>query len=233
MEHDATPELAQMRALADPAHAAKIAAQHKSGRETLGLRPAQIDALVADWRAARDVEGRVALARALWDADIHEARLAAGKLLTQARIQPDEAVWALIGEWVPQIDGAAIADAVSAAGQRRLTPERLSGMLAWADSRNPWVRRSLLTMTQPLAKMPHPKPEDLEMREEVLEAAGTLADVAHGAVQQALGAWLRDLARRDPERAEAFAAEHELKPVARRAAGLPDQAPDQAPDAER
>lgn len=228
MEHDATPELAQMRALADPAHAAKIAAQHKSGRETLGLKPAQIDALVAEWRAARDVEGRVALAAALWEADIHEARIAAAKLLTQARIRPDAAVWALIEDWVPQLDGSAIADAVSAAGQRRVTAERLPAMLAWAAHPNPWARRSLLTMTQPLARMPHPKAGDLALRDQVLEAAAPLAGVGHGAIQQALGAWLRDLARRDPARAEAFAAAHELKPAARRAAGLP-----QAPEAER
>lgn len=215
-----------MRALADATHAAKIAAQHKSGRETLGLRPAQIDALVAEWRAARDVAGRVALAGALWDADIHEARIAAAKLLTQARLRPDEAAWALIDSWVPALDGVAVADAVSAAGQRRVTPDRLTAMLAWIESRNPWVRRSLLTMTQPLARMPHPKFDDLELRERVLEAAALLAGDGHGAVQQALGAWLRDLARRDPPRAEVFAAQHELKPLARRAAGLPDQAPE-------
>ena len=225
---DHAQALAQMRALADPAHAATIAARHKSGRETLGLRPAQLDPLVAEWRARLDVEGRVALARALWEADIHEARIAAAKLLTQARLRPDEAAWALIEAWVPQLDGAAIADAVSAAGQRRVTPERLPAMLAWAAHPNPWTRRSLLTMTQQLARMPHPKPADRTLRDQVLEAAAPLAGAAHGAVQQALGAWLRDLARRDPDRAAAFAAENDLKPAARRAAGLP-----QAPEAER
>ena len=35
----------------------------------------------------------VALAAGLWDSDIHEARVAAAKLLTQARIRPDDAVW--------------------------------------------------------------------------------------------------------------------------------------------
>jgi hypothetical protein len=37
---------------------------------------------------------RVALARALWDSDVHEGRMAAARLLTQARIKTGEVlVW--------------------------------------------------------------------------------------------------------------------------------------------
>ncbi len=83
-------ELDRLRALADPERAARASARHKSGRETLGVTPAQIEALATEWRGERDLEARIALAEALWDSDVHEARLAAARLLVQARMQPDD-----------------------------------------------------------------------------------------------------------------------------------------------
>ena len=58
---------------------------------------------------------------------MHEGRVAAAKLLTQARIRPDGDVWALIASWVPQFDGWAIADHAMKAAERRLIadPARL------------------------------------------------------------------------------------------------------------
>ena len=53
------------------------------------------------------------------DADF-EARLAAAKLLTQARIRPDQEAWDLIKSWVPDFDSWAIADHACMAGQRRV-----------------------------------------------------------------------------------------------------------------
>ena len=62
---------------------------------------AGIAGLATAWRADLDLPGRVALAGALWQTDIHEARIAAAKLLTQARITPDQPTWDLIVSWVP------------------------------------------------------------------------------------------------------------------------------------
>ena len=116
-------ELDALRSLADPDRAAQMAAYHKAARTYLGLQVPQIEALVAEWRAARDVGERVALAASLWDSDIHEARVAAAKLLTQARIRPDQAVWNLIASWAPQFDAWAIADHAMTAGQKRLVAD--------------------------------------------------------------------------------------------------------------
>ena len=58
-------ELDQLRALANPELAERNAARHKTGRQTLGLTPAQIETAVAGWRDNLDIDGRVALARVL------------------------------------------------------------------------------------------------------------------------------------------------------------------------
>ena len=59
-------ELTALQSLADPEEVAQMAAYHKVGRPYLGIPTPQIGLLVADWRAARDVTGRVALAQVLW-----------------------------------------------------------------------------------------------------------------------------------------------------------------------
>ena len=216
-------ELNALRALADADRATEMAAYHKTARRCLGVANPQIDALVAEWRAARDVEGRVALAAALWDSDIHEARIAAAKLLTQARIRPDEAAWDLIASWAPQFDGWAIADHAMIAGQKRLVadPARLDRVESWLDDPNMWTRRAALIGTLPWAKMNNPKPDDLDRRERILGWAARLVEDRDGFIQNAIASWLRDLSKRDAPRVRAFLAEHEarMKPFARRKAG--------------
>ncbi|MBU2958685.1 DNA alkylation repair protein [Paracoccus sp. 1_MG-2023] len=220
-------EIEQLRALANPERAAKMAARHKRDRETLGIAPAELEPLVAGWRAAMTPDERVALARDLWEADIHEARIAAAKLLLQARMRPDADAWATILEWAPAIDALDIADAVAAAGQRRLAsdPERLADLEGFAEAKNPLQRRLLMTITNAWAKMNHPKPADLPIRDRALEWASHLHHDGNGAVRQAVAAWLSDLARHDPERAAAWApAEKVVDQVAE------DDRPDQDPE---
>ncbi len=102
-------ELDELKALGDAGKAAEMAAYHKAPREYLGVVVPVIDDLARGWRAELDVPGRVDLAARLWDSDVHEARIAAAKLLTQARISPTRR-HGLIAGWVPQFDTWAIAD---------------------------------------------------------------------------------------------------------------------------
>jgi len=141
--------LAALEALADPAKAAEMLAYHKAKRRYLGVPVPQIEALVADWRATATLDGRVALAAALWETDIHEARVAAAKLLTQARIRPDGAVWDLLCTWVPGFDGWALADHATIAAQKRLVadPSRLATVEGWTTHPNMWTRRAALVIT--------------------------------------------------------------------------------------
>ncbi len=212
-------EINQLTAFADPARAGDIGAYHKADRPYLGVPNPQIDTLVADWRAARDIDGRVALAAALWDSNIHEARVAAAKLLTQARMRPDDAVWALIASWAPQFDAWAIADSAMIAGQKRLVadPARLDQVEGWLDHPNLWTRRAALVGTLPWAKLNNPKSAELDARERILGWAAQLVGDGEWFIQKAIAWWLRDLSKRDPARVLAFLDQHgaRMKPFAR------------------
>jgi 3-methyladenine DNA glycosylase AlkD len=220
--------LEDLQALADPAKAAEMAAYHKVVRPYLGVSVPQIDDLTDRWRAERSLDDRIALAADLWTTNIHEARVAAAKLLTQARIRPDDAAWALIVSWVPDFDGWALADHASIAGQKRLVadPSRLDTVEGWVGSPHMWTRRAALVMTLPWTKQNFPKAQDLAIRARVLGWCATLAVNQDWFIQKAVAWWLRDLSKHDADATRAFLAAHgdRLKPFARKEAArhLPD-----------
>lgn len=211
--------LAQLQAQADPARAEEMRRYHKADRPYLGLSNPQIAALVQDWRATLDVPGRVALADALWQSDIFEARVAAAKLLTQARLRPDDsAAWSLIASWTPDFDSWAIADHASMAAQKRLQadPARLDEVESWVASDHLWTRRAALVSTLPWTKQNNPKPEELAARDRILGWAATMVPDHRWFIQKAIGWWLRDLSKHDPDRTRAFIETHgaAMKPFA-------------------
>lgn len=199
-----------LRAGGDPARALEARERHGVDRDYLGTPLAAIDALVADWRAELSVEERVALASSLWHSNVHEARIAAARLLLQARMRPDEAAWRLVQDWIADLDAWAIADAVGKAAEKRVMADlsRLDTARGWLEAESAWSRRTALLATAPLAKKNHPKPDELAAREEVLDWIEALLPDRDWHVQKAIAAWLRDLARHDPERVRQFLAEH-------------------------
>lgn len=219
-----TPEaaLARLRAEADPVRAAGAAAYHKAPREYLGIAVPRLTELARGWREGLGLPDRLALAEGLWQSDIHEARIAAAKLLTQARIRPDEAAWRLICGWVPQFDAWAIADHASDAGARRLLadPFRLDEVEGWTRDPNFWVRRAALVMTLPWAKMNNLRPAERAARERILGWAADCAEDREWFVQKAVGWWLRELSKHDADRVRGWLAGHgaRLRPFARREA---------------
>ena len=216
--------IAALRAHADSAKASEMHRYHKVDRPYLGVANPVIDDLVKEWRAACDLDARLALARGLWKSNIHEGRIAAAKLLTQARIRPDDqAAWELIKSWVPEFDAWAIADHVAIAGQKRLVadPARLDEVEEWTTADHMWTRRAALVMTLPWTKQNNPKPADLAVRDRVLGwAAGYVTD-PDWFIQKAVGWWLRDLSRHDPDRVRHFLDQHAeaMKPFAVKEAG--------------
>lgn len=200
-----------------------MAAYHKSTRRFWGVANPVLDDFAKTWRRDLELDDRLALADALWASDIHEGRVLAAKLLTQARIRPDDTgAWALIQKWLPDFDGWAIADHVCMAGQRRLNwdPSRLDQVEVWTTSDHMWTRRAALVITLPWCKQRHPKPEELAARERILGwAAGYVTD-HDWFIQKSIGWWLRDLSKRDPDRVRAFLADHgaAMKPFARKEA---------------
>ncbi|WP_425052532.1 DNA alkylation repair protein [Psychromarinibacter sp. S121] len=220
-----TPDeaVAALRDRAQPGKAAEMAAYHKVPRVYLGVANPDIDALAKAWRASVTLDERLALASGLWDTDIHEARIAAAKLLTQARIRPsDDGAWRLIASWVPTFDAWAVADHASIAGQKRLVadPSRLDEVEGWTRSEHLWTRRAALVMTLPWTKQNHPKREEEAARDRVLGWAAGYVDDPEWFIQKAVAWWLRDLSKHDPARVRAFLDAHgeRMKPFARKEA---------------
>jgi 3-methyladenine DNA glycosylase AlkD len=206
-----TDPLAELEARADPARAAEMAAYHKVERRYLGIGAEDVYALADGWRADRSVAERVALAGRLWDSDVHEARMAAARLLTQARIREDEPlVWAEFLRWVPDFDGWALADHACKAGERRLVaePARLELVEGWVGSERLWTRRAALVVTLPWTKLTHPRADEIAQRERILGWAAALVPDRDWFIQKAIAWWLRSLGRHDPARTRAFLAAH-------------------------
>ncbi len=220
-----TPEeaLAALRAGIEPGRAEAMAAYHRQTRPVLGVPNPFLNDLTQAWRQALSVPERVALADALWRSDIFEARIAAAKLLAQARIRGDAEVWRLIASWVPDFDSWAIADHACDAGGRRLVadPARIDEVEGWTRSESLWTRRAALVITLPWTKQNHPTATDLAIRDRVLGWAAGYADDPEWFIQKAIAWWLRDLSKHDAPRARAFLDAHgaRLKPFARKEAG--------------
>lgn len=212
--------LAALSVHIEPGRAEGQAKYHKQTREVLGVPNPALNTLTQSWRQSLGVEERVALASALWTSDIFEARIAAAKLLTQARMRPDDAAWELIQSWVPQFDSWAIADHACMAGQKRLIadPARLDTVAGWTTSENMWTRRAALVITLPWTKQNHPKPADLAIRERVLGWAAGYVDDPAWFIQKSVSWWLRDLSKHDPARTIAFLDRYgdRMKPFARK-----------------
>ncbi|MBC2836764.1 DNA alkylation repair protein [Gemmobacter straminiformis] len=219
---EAQAALDQLSALADPAKAAEAAAYHKVKRRYLGVAVPQVEELVAEWRAALSLDDRIALAAGLWQSNVHEAMVAAAKLLAQARMRPDGAAWQLVCDWAQGFDGWAVADHATIAGQKRLVadPSRIETVAGWTQSPNMWTRRAALVITLPYAKMNFPKDADLAIRETALSWAESYITDRDWFIQKAIAWWIRDLSKHDAQRARAFLDAHGagLKSFARKEA---------------
>ncbi|HPG22033.1 MAG TPA: DNA alkylation repair protein [Amaricoccus sp.] len=199
--------LAALRAAADTARAGEMLAYHKAPRIYLGLAVPVIETHVAEWRREGTIADRVALAGALWDSDIHEARIAAAKLLIQARIPEGEPeVWREFLRWLPGFDAWAIADHACKVAERRLVarPERLDTVESWTRDENRWVRRAALVATLPWSRYTHPGPDDCAARECILGWAATYVADRDWFIQKSVAWWLRSLSAHDPGRVRAF-----------------------------
>ncbi len=213
--------IAELRGLGDATKAAEMHRYHKVDRPYLGVANPVIDDCVKRWRSEVDLAARLALASSLWKGNTHEGRVAAAKLLTQARIKPDDTgAWELIVSWVPDFDAWAVADHACMAGQRRLIadPGRLDLVEGWTTSSHMWTRRAALVMTLPWTKQNHPKPEEIAARTRILGWAASYVTDHDWFIQKAVAWWLRELSKHDPDRVRHFLSEHgeQMKAFARK-----------------
>lgn len=207
----------------DPIKAVGMAAYHKVDRPYLGVANPDIDVHVKAWRAELSFDDRLQLARDLWATNIHEGMIGGAKLLSQARIKPDDsAVWDIITSWVPTFDAWAVADHACIAGQKRLVadPSRLDEVETWITSDRMWTKRAALVMTLPWTKQNHPKPDEEIARDRILSWAATYVTDHDWFIQKSVAWWLRDLSKHDEARTRAFldAYGDQMKPFARKEA---------------
>jgi hypothetical protein len=112
-----------------------------------------------------------------------------------------------------------------AGGQKRLLadPARLDEVEGWTTSDHMWTRRAALVFTLGFAKSRHPGAVEQAARDRVLGWCAAYADDPDWFIQKAVAWWVRDLSKKDPERAQAFLETHgaRLKPWASRSGAAP------------
>jgi 3-methyladenine DNA glycosylase AlkD len=174
-----------------------------------------MDAAVRETLGGLSQEQMLDLCRRLWREPVWDLKIVAARILARKSIEPDAQVWRFVTERLPDLDGWAVADNLADVASRCLLqdPRRLDVVETWIESPHLWTRRAALVFTLPWAKGGRDP-------ERMLGWAARLADDREWFIQKAVGWWLRELSKRDPDRARRFLTEHgrELTGVARREA---------------
>ena len=194
-----------------PGKDAEMRAYYKVDRPYWGIGNSILDGQARLWRQELPLEDRLKLASDLWISNAYEARICASKLLTQARIRPEDSLaWALIKSWLPDLDSLGIADHLCLAGQRRLVsdPSRIQEVEFWTSSPHMWTRRAALMITLPWAKNRDPNSDNCAIREQVLGWVTNYVDDQDTIIQRSVARWLCELSRKDPDRVRVFMTKH-------------------------
>nr|WP_319250366.1 DNA alkylation repair protein [uncultured Celeribacter sp.] len=196
MAIEATEAMTILRAKADAKRAEQL--QVRTGQDDcLGVAPGDLETLARAWRQDTPFPDRLTLAQALWHMGTLEGRIMAAKLLTQARIKDDAAVWAQITQWLDSATGWAEVDALASAGSRRLMADlsRMEEVEARAMSEGPLARRAALGLTESLAKLPHPSPEEAAALDRACDWLPAFLEDGDKDVHRAAQSWLRALSK--------------------------------------
>ena len=139
MKPTATGILARMKTIADPARLESMARHGIHTDKGLGLKMPQIRAL------AKELGRDHPLALALWETDIHEARILAPMLAEPALVNS-----ALMDAWAAGFDSWDICDQCCINLFRRL-PLAWDKIVAWAPREEEFVRRAAFALIATLA----------------------------------------------------------------------------------
>jgi 3-methyladenine DNA glycosylase AlkD len=204
-----------LRALGSPERAGWEKAYQKSRWEHWGSPLPGMDLAIRETLGGLSQEQTLDLCRRLWREPVWDLKIVAGRILARKSIEPDAEVWRFVTERLPDLDGWAVADNLADVAARCLLqdPSRLDVVETWIESPHLWTRRAALVFTLPWAKGGRDP-------ERMLGWAARLADDREWFIQKAVGWWLRELSKRDPERVRGFLTEHgrKLTGVARREA---------------
>lgn len=203
-----TPEnaLAALHAEADEARVTKLKAHFGASGDYIGIAPGRLEEMARAWRKEVAFPERLELATSLWTSGVHDARLMAAKLLTQARIKDDQEVWAHLTDWLAQAGNWAEIDALCAACQRRLAADtsRMNKVYKLMRHESSLQRRAALGITEFLAKSTNPSEREQIALDRICEwLPDALADESKD-VHRTAQSWLRSLAKHDYKRARAI-----------------------------
>jgi 3-methyladenine DNA glycosylase AlkD len=204
-----------LRAHEDAARAEWEKAYQKSAWGHWGVSLPKMDAAIKETLGELRQDEALNLCRLLWREPIWDLKIVAGRILARKSIEPDAEVWAFVTPRLVDLDGWAVADNLATGASRCLIadPRRLDSVEAWIESPHLWTRRAALVFTLPWAKSDRDP-------ERMLSWAARLAGDREWFIQKAVGWWLRELSKRDPERVQRFLKEHggKLTGVAKREA---------------
>ena len=207
--------IAALRAFADAERAAQEKRYQKSSWEHWGVAVPKMDAAIRATVADLGEGDSLALAARLWREPVWDLRIVAGRVVARKAVAPDAAVWTFVTQRMADLDGWAVADNLAVVGGRCLLadPARLDLVETWVESSHLWTRRAALVFTLPWTK-------DGRDPARMLGWATRLAADRQWFIQKAIGWWLRELSKRDPQRVRRFLDEHgaPLMAVARREA---------------
>ena len=207
--------LEALRARADTARAEYEKRYQKSRWDHWGVALPKMDAAIKETLGDLTQNEALSLCRRLWREPVWDLKIVAGRILTRKSIEPDDRVWDFVTERLTELDGWAVADNLAsvASGCLIADPGRLDVVEAWIGSPHLWTRRAALVFALPWAKGERDP-------ERMLGWAARLADDREWFIQKAIGWWLRELSKRDPERVRRFLGEYgrKLTGVAKREA---------------
>jgi 3-methyladenine DNA glycosylase AlkD len=199
-----------LRAREDAARAEREKAYQKSRWDHWGVSLPEMDTAIKETLGDLTQDEALSLCRRLWREPVWDLKIVAGRILARKTIEPDAKVWAFVTQSLADLDGWAVADNLAMAASRCLIvdPGRLDSVEAWIESPHLWTRRAALVFTLPWAKGERDP-------ERMLSWAARLADGREWFIQKAVGWWLRELSKRDPERVRRF-----LKDYGRKLTGV-------------
>jgi 3-methyladenine DNA glycosylase AlkD len=190
-------------------------AYQKSRWEHWGVALPAMDAAIKQTLGDLTQRQALGLCVRLWREPVWDLKIVAGRILARKSTEPDAEVWSFVTERIADLDGWAVADNLASVAARCLIadPRRLDAVEGWIESPHLWTRRATLVFTLPWAK-------EKRDSERILGWAARLAEDRKWFIQKAIGWWLRELSKRDPERVRRFLTEHgpRLTGVAKREA---------------
>ena len=204
-----------LRALGDAKRAEWEKAYQKSRWEHWGVALPSMDAAIKQTLGDLTQDEALSLGERLWREPMWDLKIVAGRILARKSIEPDAKVWGFVTERLAELDGWAVADNLADVASRCLIADvsRLDAVESWIERPHLWTRRATLVFTLPWAKGDRDPTR-------MLGWAARLADDREWFIQKAVGWWLRELSKRDPERVRRFLEEYgrKLTGVAKREA---------------